>query len=162
MHLKDKKDGLLCQVCATIDMLRWAKSLVIQEVENYDFTVQRCFKCQVALPLIWICSAGSGTSIVRVITVLKSSFWHYSYFREVDVLPISSNLDHRKWRWPGGGGGGGRRNFLSYGQIVSWRVQPRTGTCTSGMKNENKGLRTTYFINFLANSLITHISYEAL
>ena len=34
-----KKDGLMCQVCATMDMLRWAKSLVIQEVENYDFTV---------------------------------------------------------------------------------------------------------------------------
>ena len=147
MHLKDKKDGLMCQVCATMDLLLWAKSLVNQEVENYDFTVQRCLKCQVALLLIWICSVGSGTSIVRVITVLKISFWHYSYFREVDVLPTSSNLDHRKWRWRGGGkvliliiesgGGGGRgegagwagrRNFLSYGQIVSWRVQPRTGT----------------------------------
>ena len=33
---------------------------------------------------------------------------------------------------------------------------------TSGMKNENKGLRITYFINFLASSLITQISYEAL
>ena len=32
-------------VCATMDMLRWAKSLVIQEVENYDFTVQRYLKC---------------------------------------------------------------------------------------------------------------------
>ena len=103
MHLKDKKDGLMCHVCATMDMLRWAKSLVIQEVENYDFTVQGCLKCQVALLLIWICSVGSGTSIVRVITVLKISFWHYSYFREIDVLPTSSNLDHWKWRWRGGG-----------------------------------------------------------
>ena len=137
MHLKDKKDGLMCQVCATMDMVRWAKSLVIQEVENYDFTVQRCLKCQVALLLIWICSVGSGTSTARVITVLKISFWHYSCFREVDVLPTSSNLDHRKWRWREGGGliltiesggGEGRRNFLSYGQTVSWRVQPRTGT----------------------------------
>ena len=33
---------------------------------------------------------------------------------------------------------------------------------TSGMKNENKGLRITYFINFLASSLIIQISYEAL
>ena len=33
---------------------------------------------------------------------------------------------------------------------------------TSGMKNENKGLRITYFINFLASSLIMQISYEAL
>ena len=125
MKLKDKKDGLLCQVCATMDMLRWAKSLVIQEVENYDFLVRRCLKCQVALPLIWICSVGSGTSIVSVITVLKLSFWHYSYFREVDVLPTSSNLDHRSvgggggWGGGGGGGGSGRQNFLSYGQIVS-------------------------------------------
>ena len=28
---------------------------------------------------------------------------------------------------------------------------------TSGMKNEKKGLRITYFINFLASSLITQI-----
>ena len=107
MHLKYQKDGLMCQVCATMDMLRWAKSLVIQEVENYDFTVQRCLKCRVALLLIWICSVGSGTSIVRVITVLKISFWHYSYFREVDVLPTSPNLDHQRKRGGGGGGGGG-------------------------------------------------------
>ena len=33
---------------------------------------------------------------------------------------------------------------------------------TSGMKNENKGLRIKYFINFLASSLIMQISYEAL
>ena len=33
---------------------------------------------------------------------------------------------------------------------------------TSGMKNENKGLRITYFINFLASSLIMQISYETL
>ena len=33
---------------------------------------------------------------------------------------------------------------------------------TSGMKNEKKGLRITYFINFLASSLIMQISYEAL
>ena len=33
---------------------------------------------------------------------------------------------------------------------------------TSGMKNENKGLRITYFINFLASSLFMQISYEAL
>ena len=76
-------------------------ALVIQEVENYEFTVQRCLKCQVALLLIWICSVGSGTSTVRVITVLRISFWHYSYF-------TSSNLDHRKWRWRGGGEGRGR------------------------------------------------------
>ena len=126
-----KKDGLMCQGCATMDMLRWAKSLVMQEVENYDFTVQRCLKCQVALLLIWICSVGSGTSIVRVITVLKILFWHYSYFREVDVLPTSSNLDHRRMEGEGRGEGGGlgeRRTFLSCGQIVSCRVQPRTGT----------------------------------
>ena len=132
MHLKYKKDGLMCQVCATMDMLRWAKSLVIQEVENYDFTVQRCFKCQVALQLIWICSVGSGTSIVRVITVLKISFWHYSYFREVDVLPTEGWGGGIIEGWGGGGGGGmglgERRTFLSCGQIVSWRVQPRPGT----------------------------------
>ena len=40
------------------------KSVVILEVENHDFTVQRCLKCQVALLLIWICSVGSGTSII--------------------------------------------------------------------------------------------------
>ena len=106
----------MCQVCASMDMLRCAKSLVIQEVENYDFTVQRCLKCQVALLLIWICSVGLGTSIVRVITVLKISFCHYSYFREVDVLPTSSNLDHRRMGW---GVLVERRTFLSYGQIVS-------------------------------------------
>ena len=33
---------------------------------------------------------------------------------------------------------------------------------TSGMKNENNGMRITYFINFLASSLIMQISYEAL
>ena len=33
---------------------------------------------------------------------------------------------------------------------------------TSEVKNENKGLRITYFINFLISSLITQISYEAL
>ena len=67
-------------------------------------------KCQIALPLIWICSVGSGTSIVRVITAHKISFWHFSYFREVDVLPTNSNLDHRRGGggggWGGGGGGG--------------------------------------------------------
>ena len=160
MKLKDKKDGLLCQVCATMDMLRWAKSLVIQEVENYDFLVRRCLKCQVALPLIWICSVGSGTSIVSVITVLKLSFWHYSYFREVDVLPTSSNLDHRSVGGGGGGGGGGGVDVRIFCPMV--RLSPRTGTRTSGMKNENKGLRITYFINFLASSLMTQISYEAL
>ena len=46
----------------------------ILEVENNDFTVQRCLKCQVAWLLLWICSVGSGTSIVRVITVLKILF----------------------------------------------------------------------------------------
>ena len=107
MQLKDKKDGLMCQVCATMDMLRWAKSSVIIEAENYDFTVQRFLKCQVTLLLLWICSVGSSTSIVRVITVLKISFWYYSYFREVDVLPTSSNLDHRRKGGGGGGGGGG-------------------------------------------------------
>ena len=65
------------------------------------------FKCRVALLLIWICSVGSDTSIVRVITVLKTSFSHYSYFREVDVLPTSPNLDHQRKGWVGGGGGGG-------------------------------------------------------
>ena len=63
-------------------------------------------KCQVALLLIWICSVGSGTSIIRVITPPKISFWHYSYFREVDVLPTSSNLDHRRGVKGGEGGGG--------------------------------------------------------
>ena len=65
-----------------------------------------------------------GTSIVRVITVFKISFWHYSYFREVDVLHTSSNLDHRR---RGRGERGEGRTFLSFGQIFSWRVQPRTG-----------------------------------
>ena len=32
---------------------------------------------------------------------------------------------------------------------------------TFGMKNENKGLRITYLINFLVSSPITQISYEA-
>ena len=177
MHLKDKKDGLMCQVCATMDLLLWAKSLVNQEVENYDFTVQRCLKCQVALLLIWICSVGSGTSIVRVITVLKISFWHYSYFREVDVLPTSSNLDHRKWRWRGGEGsnldhrkwrwrGEGGRGRGGWGVGIfcpmvrlsheEFNLVPER---TSGMKNENKGLRITYFINFLASSLITQFFF---
>ena len=57
----------------------------------------------------------------------------------------------------GGGGGGCVRSFCP---MV--RLSPRIGTRTSGMKNENKGLRITYFINFLASSLITQISYEAL
>ena len=61
----------------------------------------------------------------------------------------------------GGGGGGACQTFLSYGQISheEFNLVPER---TSGMKNENKGLRITYFINFLASSLITQISYEAL
>ena len=111
MHLKDKKDGLIC-------VQLWLCSL---EVENYDFTVHRFLKCLVALLLLWICSVGSGTSIVRVITVLK--------FRS-DIIHISEKL----MSYPlvlisiiesGGrcvcvwGGGGGNRTFLSYGQIFS-------------------------------------------
>ena len=98
------------------------KSLVIQEVENYDFTVQRCFKCQVALLLIWICSVGSGTSIV-------TGSLRYLQFRS-DIIHISEKLMSYPPKDGGGGGGGGgsskdgggqgeRRNFLSYGQIVS-------------------------------------------
>ena len=56
----------------------------------------------------------------------------------------------------GGAGGGGVGIFcpvvrLSHEEFNS--VPERT----SGMKNENKGLRITYFINFLASSLITQI-----
>ena len=74
-------------------------------------------KCRVALLLIWICSVGSDTSIVRVIMVLKTSFSHYSYFREVDVLPTSPNLDHQRKGWVGGvgGGGGGGGGWVSVG-----------------------------------------------
>ena len=63
-----------------------------------------------------------------------------------------SNLDHRKWRWRGG------RPMVRLSHREFNLVPERT----SGMKNENKGLRITYFINFLASSLITQISYEAL
>ena len=73
VHLKDKKDGLMC-VHLWICSAEPKPLNFILEVENYDLTVQRCLKCQVALLLLWICSIGSGTSIVRVITVLKISF----------------------------------------------------------------------------------------
>ena len=62
----------------------------------------------------------------------------------------------------GGGGGGGRGGGDVRIFCPMVRLSPRTGTRTSGMKNENKGLRIIYFINFLASSLITQISYEAL
>ena len=60
-----------------------------------------------------------------------------------------------------GGGGGGGRNFLVMVRLSheEFNLVPER---TSGMKNENKGLRITYFINFLASSLITQKSYEAL
>ena len=64
----------------------------------------------------------------------------------------------------GGGGegaGGERRNFCPMVRFSheEFNLVPER---TSGMKNENKGLRITYFTNFLASSLITQISYEAL
>ena len=144
MHLKDKKDRLMCQVCN----YGYAP---LSQIFSYPGSRKLWFycpamfkiKCQVALLLIWICSVGSGTSIIRVITPPKISFWHYSYFREVDVLPTSSNFDHRRG-WRGGGGGGWRgkhRTFLSYGQIFSWRVQPRTGRYIPVMQKWKKKTR---------------------
>ena len=73
----------------------------------------------------------------------------------------------------GGGGGGGGVLILiieSGGGVGGGRPMVRLSheefnlvpEHTSGMKNENKGLRITYFINFLASSLITQISYGAL
>ena len=72
-----------------------------------------------------------------------------------------SNLDYRKWRWRGGGGGGGVGIFCPMVRLSheEFNLVPER---TSGMKNENKGLRITYFINFLASSLVMQISYEAL
>ena len=59
----------------------------------------------------------------------------------------------------GGGGGGGGRGVGIFCPMVrlsheEFNLVPER---TSGMKNENKGLRITYFINFLASSLITQI-----
>ena len=51
----------------------------------------------------------------------------------------------------GGGGGAGGVGIHEEFNLVPER--------TSGMKNENKGLRITYFINFLASSLITQIKF---
>ena len=67
----------------------------------------------------------------------------------------------------GGGGGRGRggRGVGIFCPMVrlsheEFNLVPER---TSGMKNENKGLRITYFINFLASSLITQFFfYEAL
>ena len=56
----------------------------------------------------------------------------------------------------GGGGGGGRRNFCSMVRL-SHKEFNLVSERTSGMKNENKGLRIKYFTNFLASSLITQI-----
>ena len=112
-----------------------------------NFTVQRCLKCQVALLLIWICSVGSGTSIVRVITVLKISFWHYSYFREVDALPTSSNL-YLSSKDGGGGGGGGGAGWASDFFVLSSDCLMKSSTSywnvysdNAKMENENKGFR---------------------
>ena len=66
------------------------------------------------------------------------------------------------WRGEGRGEGGGlgeRRTFLSCGQIVSCRVQPRTGTYIPIMQ---KWKMKKIINKFLASSLITQISYEAL
>ena len=87
----------------------------------------------------------SGTSIVRVITVLKIPFWHYSYFREVDDLPTSSNLSWSSKKW--GGGGGERERLGLFCPMVrfsheEFNLVPER---TSGMKNENKGLRFNKF-----------------
>ena len=59
----------------------------------------------------------------------------------------------------GGGGGRGREGVGIFFPMVrlsheEFNLVPER---TSGMKNENKGLRITYFINFLASSLITQI-----
>ena len=63
----------------------------------------------------------------------------------------------------GGGGGGGGGVGISYPIFrLSHEEFNLVPERTSGMKNENKGLRITYFINSLASSLITQISYEAL
>ena len=47
MRLKDKIDGHMCQVCATMGMLHRTKSLVTLEAETNDFTVWRYLKRQV-------------------------------------------------------------------------------------------------------------------
>ena len=63
----------------------------------------------------------------------------------------------------GGGGRGGRGVGISCPMVrLSHEEFNLVPERTSGMKNEKKGLRITYFINFLASSLITQISYEAL
>ena len=64
----------------------------------------------------------------------------------------------------GGGGGGGRGGVgISCPMVrLSHKEFNLVPERTSGMKNENKGLRITFFINFLAGSLITQISYEAI
>ena len=55
------------------------------------------------------------------------------------------------------GGGRGASEFF-----VLWSDFNLVPERTSGMKNENEGLRKTYFINFQASSQIMQISYEAL
>ena len=67
-----------------------------------------------------------------------------------------SNLDYRKWRWRGRGGGVGIFCPVVRLSHEEFNLVPER---TSGMKNENKGLRITYFINFLASSLITQIKF---
>ena len=63
----------------------------------------------------------------------------------------------------GGGGGRGRGVGIFCPMVrLSHEEFNLVPERTSGMKNENKGLRITYFINFLASSLITQIFYEAL
>ena len=61
----------------------------------------------------------------------------------------------------GGGGGGGVGIYCPMVRLFheEFNLVPER---TSGMKNENKGLRITYFIIFLASSLVMQISYEAL
>ena len=61
----------------------------------------------------------------------------------------------------GGGGEGGVGIFCPMVRLSheEFNLVPER---TFGMKNENKGLRITYFINFLASSQIMQISYEAL
>ena len=60
------------------------------------------------------------------------------------------------------GGGGGASEFFFPMVRLSHEEFNLVPERTSGMKNKNKGLRITYFINFLASSLIMQISYEAL
>ena len=50
-------------------------------------------------------------------------------YQEKHEANYYENIAMCTWQKVGaGGGGGGRRTFLSYDQIFSWRVQPRTVT----------------------------------